>query len=521
MNWTSRFVCSIFFLVGLIFPSVVLAFNQNPSLIVETPAYPVFNLSNQEPVFRLKVMVPVASSSVQVDSFKMVFGNTTWSNLDKATVFYTADEPEFVKPVEITSVSVRKASTAGAAAISLKPGIHYFWVSVSVKPGKTHMDSMVMQSCNLNVRVNQMQRILSWRKPSKRMVGQVLAKGGQDSVHTFRIPGIVATSKGTLIAVYDFRYRNATDLPGDIDVGMRKSADGGRSWQPHKVIMDMGEPHRDNGVGDPAILYDTSTNTIWVAALWSKGNRSIAGSVPGLSPDSTGQIVLTYSKDDGETWAKPFSITAQVKQPKWHIYFVGPGAGITMKDGTLVFATQYWDESAKPGIPHSSIIYSKDHGKTWQSGTGVKSNTNEAQVIETIPGTLMINMRDNRGQYRSVAITTDMGKTWTIHPHSYNTFKDPVCMASFTKLELKLGNKLTPVVLFSNVEDSYSRVKMTIKASTDLGETWLEKNKLLIDERRSYGYSCIVGIDQNTVGVLYEGRGDMYFVRIPIQDIIK
>jgi sialidase-1 len=94
-------------------------------------------------------------------------------------------------------------------------------------------------------------------------------------------------------------------------------------------------------------------------------------------------------------------------------------------------------------------------------------------------------------------------------------------MASFTKLELKLGNKLTPVVLFSNVEDSYSRVKMTIKASTDLGETWLEKNKLLIDERRSYGYSCIVGIDQNTIGVLYEGRGDMYFVRIPIQDIIK
>jgi sialidase-1 len=521
MKFITRFASSIFLLTALLFSSALTALESNPALVVETPAYPLFNLSQNEPVFRLKVIVPVSSESVQVESFKMIFGSATWKYLDKATIFYTGDEPEYVNPVGISSAPVSKPLSVGAATITLKPGIHYFWISVTSRTGQALRDSIVMQSCSVSTIIKQKRGELIWGKSAKRLVGSLLAKTGQDSVHTYRIPGIVATSKATLIAVYDFRYRNASDLPGDIDVGMRRSTDGGLTWHAPKVIMDMGEPHKENGVGDPAILYDPATHTIWVAALWSKGNRSIAGSGPGLSPDSTGQIVLTYSKDDGETWAKPFSITSQVKQPNWHIYFIGPGAGITMRDGTLVFATQYWDESAKPGIPHSSIIYSKDHGKTWQSGKGVRSNTNESQVIETSPGTLMINMRDNRGQYRSVATTKDIGKNWTLHPNSYSTFKDPVCMASFTKLELKVGNKVKPVVLFSNVEDSYSRVKMTIKASMDLGETWQEKNKLLIDERRSYGYSCIVGIDQTTIGVLYEGRGDIYFVRIPIHEIIK
>jgi sialidase-1 len=348
-----------------------------------------------------------------------------------------------------------------------------------------------------------------------------VVKAGEKGIHTFRIPGIVATKQGTLLAVYDLRYRNSSDLPGNIDVGLSRSKDGGRSWEDIRVIMDMGAPHENNGVGDPAILYDSSTNTVWVAALWSKGNRSIAGSEPGLSPDTSGQIVLASSQDDGLTWSQPYNITSQVKDPKWHIYFVGPGAGMVMRDGTLVFAAQYWDESAKPGIPHSSIIYSKDKGKTWLSGKGVRSNTNEAQVIETEPGCLMINMRDNRGGFRSVATTRDMGATWTLHPNSYSVFKDPICMASFSKFNVMVNGKMQPVVFFSNVSDSHSRVNTTVRASLDLGETWPSRYQMLIDDRRSYGYSCLVRIDANTVGLLYEGRGDLYFVSIPVNQLIR
>src|SRR5690606_11837794 len=167
-------------------------------------------------------------------------------------------------------------------------------------------------------------------------------------------------------------------LPGNIDVGMNRSTDGGKTWEPMKVIMDMGAPHENNGVGDPAILFDPVTKKIIVAALWSKGNRSLAGSKPGLSPDTTGQFVLVESNDDGLSWSAPHSITPSVKDPAWHLFFNGPGSGIAMQDGTLVFAAQYWDENR---MPFSTLIYSKDHGQTWVGNIkGPRANTTESQL---------------------------------------------------------------------------------------------------------------------------------------------
>ena len=313
-----------------------------------------------------------------------------------------------------------------------------------------------------------------------------MRRAGDNQVDTYRIPGLAATDKGTLLAVYDIRYDNARDLPGNIDVGLSRSTDGGRTWAPMKIIMDMGAPHENNGVGDPAILFDPVTRKIWVAALWSKGNRSIAGSKPGLSPEETGQLVLVSSADDGLTWSAPASITPQVKEPAWNLFFNGPGNGIAMQDGKLVFPAQYWDEK---GMPHATIIYSADHGQSWKGQlAGPKSNTTESQVVETSPGTLMLNMRDNRGGFRSVATTTDLGRSWLEHPTSYNT-----C----------------------------SRNNMTIKASLDAGEAWLPANKTLVDVRPGYGYSSLTRIDENTLGILYEGQKDLYFVRVPVSEIIK
>ena len=113
-------------------------------------------------------------------------------------------------------------------------------------------------------------------------MGIAIRKAGDDSVNSYRIPGITTTDKGTLLSVYDIRYNNSGDLPGNIDVGLSRSTDGGRTWEPMKIIMDMGAPHENNGIGDPAIFFDPVTKKIWVAALWSKGNRSIAGSKPGF-----------------------------------------------------------------------------------------------------------------------------------------------------------------------------------------------------------------------------------------------
>ena len=288
-----------------------------------------------------------------------------------------------------------------------------------------------------------------------------------------------------------------------------------------RVIMDMGAPHDQNGIGDPSILFDPVTKKIWVAALWSKGNHSIAGSIGGLSPDSTGQFVLVNSSDDGLTWSAPINITAQVKIPAWKIFFQGPGSGIAMQDGKLVFAAQYWD-GVVTNVPYSTIIYSADNGATWIGKIlGPKSNTTESQVVETTAGTLMLNMRDNRGSFRSVATTTNMGASWTEHPTSYNTLQDPICMASLIKAKVNVNGTMKDVLFFSNPDTKSGRYNITIKASLDMGQTWLPANQLLIDERTGYGYSSLTKIDDNTIGILYEGTRDLYFVKVPVAAIIK
>jgi sialidase-1 len=347
-------------------------------------------------------------------------------------------------------------------------------------------------------------------------IGSVIRKYGDEGVHTYRIPGLITTQKGTLIAVYDIRYTTSRDLPGNIDVGMNRSTDGGNTWEPMNIIMDMGSPHENNGVGDPTILFDPATNRIWVAALWSKGNRSIAGSGPGISPDETGQLVLTYSDDDGLTWADVYSITPEVKDPKWNLFFQGPGAGIAMKDGTLVIPTQYWSEDK---IPFSNLIYSKDQGKTWKtSEIAPKSNTTESQVVETSPGTLMLNMRDNRGRFRSISTTMDFGTSWNEHPTSRNALPDPICQGSIIKTAL--DNR--EILLFCNLNtSSKKRENMTLKASLDLGESWPAKFHYLFDERETFGYSSISMVDQNTIGILYEGIRNIYFVQIPLNEVIR
>ena len=176
-------------------------------------------------------------------------------------------------------------------------------------------------------------------------MGIAVRSGGDDGVHTYRIPGLATTNKGTLIGVYDIRRDKGRDLPGNIDVGMSRSTDGGLTWQPMRIIMDMGDDPKFNGegIGDPSILVDRKTGTIWVSATWAHGNRSWNGSGPGLEPVETGQWIMVKSDDDGVNWSDPINITKQVKKPAWSFLLQGPGKGITMSDGTIVFPAQFQD----------------------------------------------------------------------------------------------------------------------------------------------------------------------------------
>lgn len=483
-----------------------------------SPTIPILKGLAANAVLRVAVSIPEGNAEQRYRKLVSSLNTEAIGSIQKIEVYLTGAEP-FSSNNLITSFTPSTGSFEIPVTANLKPGLHFIWFSIVLKneegtPGKIAFTcSRLVNDAGKTLVVDQGKNNFTKR------TGVAIRKAGEDNVHTYRIPGMVQTEKGTLIGVYDIRYTTDRDLPGNIDVGMSRSTDGGKTWEPMKVIMDMGAPHENNGIGDPAVLFDPVTKKIWVAALWSKGNRSIAGSKPGLSPDTTGQFVLVNSADDGLTWSQPVNITNQVKNPAWHLFFNGPGSGIALQDGKLVFAAQYWDEKK---IPHSTIICSPDHGTTWNGKImGPKSNTTEAQVVETTPGTIMLNMRDNRGAFRSVATTTNLGNTWTEHATSYTSLPDPVCMGSILKARVKVKGVLRDVLFFSNPNTSSGRTHITIKASLDLGETWLPANQLLVDERLGYGYSTLSTLDENTIAILYEGVRELYFVTVSVNEIIK
>jgi sialidase-1 len=323
---------------------------------------------------------------------------------------------------------------------------------------------------------------------------------------------------------------------------MSRSSEGGQTWEPMRVIMDMGEwggrPRRLNGIGDPAVLYDHTTGTIWVAALWISGSSPDKmlwwDSKPGMSPEETGQFVLVKSTDDGLTWSEPINITEQIKEPEWQLLLAGPGMGITRDDGTLIFAGQFKKDIGVQAIDggqytsHSTIVYSKDEGETWHIGTGAKPNTTEAQLVQLADGSLMLNMRDDLNRRvkdetngRAVAITRDMGQTWETHPSSNSALPEPNCMASLIAHNVQIDGEEKQVLFFSNPNHKHQRINMTIKASFDGGNTWPEKNQLLLNAAPGFGYSCMTMIDDQTIGIVYEGVKELYFQKIPVKEFRK
>lgn len=362
--------------------------------------------------------------------------------------------------------------------------------------------------------------------PMKRYMGIGVRHAGDDGSNAFRIPGLVTTNKGTLLGVYDVRYNNSNDLQEHVDIGLSRSTDGGKTWEKMRLPLSFGEtgdmPKAQNGVGDPSILVDTKTNTIWIVAAWTHGmgnQRAWVSSHPGMDMYHTAQLVMAKSTDDGKTWSAPINITDQVKNPEWYFLLQGPGRGITMQDGTLVFPIQY---IGKDRIPNAGIMYSKDSGETWHIHNHARTNTTESQVVEVEPGVLMLNMRDNRGGSRAVYTTTDLGSTWKEHVSSRTALQEPVCMASLISVKAKDNVTGKDLLIFSNPNSTSRRNHITIKISTDGGETWLPEHQLMIDEGDSWGYSCLTMVDKETVGILYESSmAHMLFQKVKLSEIMS
>lgn len=408
---------------------------------------------------------------------------------------------------------------------NLFPGINYFWISIEMKPKTSLLSKIGVRGVSAKLDMREAPVDISGNTVPRRM-GIGVRHAGDDGVAAFRIPGLVTSNKGTLLGVYDVRYNSSVDLQEHIDVGLSRSIDKGQTWEKMRIPLTFGEygglPAAQNGVGDPAVLVDRKTGTLWIIAAWTHGMgnmRAWHNSQDGMDVEHTAQLVLSKSTDDGKTWSQPINITNQVKDPSWKFLLQGPGMGITMLDGTLVFPIQYID-SAK--VPNAGIMYSKDRGKTWHIHNHARTNTTEAQVAEVERGVLMLNMRDNRGGSRAVSITKDLGKTWTEHSSSRKVLPEPVCMASLIKVEANDNILGKDILLFSNPNSTKNRNHITIKASLDGGLSFPEEFQVMLDEDMGWGYSCLTMIDKETVGILYESSvAHMTFQAVKLKDIIK
>lgn len=412
----------------------------------------------------------------------------------------------------------------------------YLWIGVQLKPNADLLAHVAVSCTDLRVAsANGGSLLGSHRTPCSAAtplvplrLGIALRQQGQDGVHTSRIPGITTSVKGTLLAIFDARRELGRDLQGDIDIALHRSTDGGRTWGPMQVVLDKGTwgglPQKYNGVSDACILSDTVTGDLFVAGTWMYGlldkkgkfieglnsdstvwehqwrNR---GSQPGWDVRQTAQFLITRSTDDGLTWSEPINITRACKKASWWLLCPAPGNGITLRDGTLVFPAQGRNEQ---GVPFSCLVYSQDHGTTWHvSNPAYSTSTNECAVVELSDGALLLSMRchDNRGKKegagngRALAITYDLGQTWTEHPASRHALIEPICMASL----LQWGDRL----LFVNPSSDSTRNQITLKMSFDNGLTWPRDHWVLLDAWNGAGYSCLCAVNDSTLGVLYEG----------------
>ena len=326
-------------------------------------------------------------------------------------------------------------------------------------------------------------------------------KAGDEGYACFRIPAIIATNEGSLLAFAEGRKGGCSDT-GDIDLVMKRSEDQGITWSALQVVWSDGE----NTSGNPAPVVDAATGTIFLLSTWNLGVDREPQIIEQSSKD-TRRIFLLSSTNNGHSWSTPEEITDDVKLPNWTWYATGPGSGIQLTKGEnagrLMIACDHIEAETEHYYSH--VIYSDDQGKTWQLGGSTPQHyVNESEVAELEDGSLLLNMRNYaKGEkHRKISHSYDGGLSWS-DLQSDTTLIEPICQASLQRYQF--ADEGESILLFSNPASKTKRDSMTLRASYDDGKTWAKD--LLIHTGQA-AYSDLVRLPDGYIGIFYEAGPD-------------
>jgi choline-sulfatase len=345
---------------------------------------------------------------------------------------------------------------------------------------------------------------------------QEIFVSGEGGYHTYRIPSLLTTPQGAVLAFCEGR-KNGRGDSGDIDLLVKRSEDGGSTWTPAEVVWQ----DADNTCGNPCPVIDERTGYIHMLMTWNLGSDG-GGALHDGTSQGTRRVFYCRSEDDGRTWSPAVEITARAKDARWWWYATGPGVGIQLKTGPYAGRLVIPCNHTAPEYYYGAhVLYSDDAGETWERSGTIAPSCNESQVVELSDGRLLMNMRSQakpgsgreRNGYRSVAYSADGGATWSapeFDPH----LGDPICQASLIRYDSNrhLFSNPSPEIQAGRGE----RKRMTLRMSLDDGETW--PHSLLIDEGPS-AYSCLARLPNGSIGLLYEAGTSIVLTILPLSSL--
>lgn len=279
-----------------------------------------------------------------------------------------------------------------------------------------------------------------------------LFRRGVGTYHTYRIPALVVTVRGTVLAFCEGR-RDSSHDDAPIDLLLRRSNDGGTTWSDPQVVVSDG----DRTCGNPCPVIDARTGTVLLP--FCKDNQ---------------QIFVTRSDDDGVSWSEPVEITSVAKDPSWSYVGTGPGHGIQLSSGRLLIPS-WADESPGPvtwrdpvpnwgKVQSSYAFFSDDGGETWQRGAKMTHDASDECEAAEVDGRVYMTLRSRHSRkQRGYAWSDDGGDSWS--PVAFDeTLPELSCQGSIVCLD--------GVIFMANPASTTSRAELTVRRSDDGSRTW-------------------------------------------------